>query len=201
MTRHAPAERRRVPHGTPGLTFHAVTMPALLAGRKTQTRRRLSPRHALVDGRYDRRHDLQRCSLTAYTTLREDGSMVVSLAIGRTVVLTPRWRIGQRVYVREAVASTGSGAGYLYQADDVVLPPDRRWLPACKMPADAARLMLHVRRAWFERLQDISEADAQAEGFADRLAFADAWSVIHGPGAWDANPWIVAIEFDVERLT
>jgi hypothetical protein len=61
-----------------------------------------------------------------------------------------------------------------------------------------------------ERLQDISEDDAWAEGArrtdweyedgeccdTDREAFSHLWNTIYGPGAWDANPWVWVIEFE-----
>ncbi len=73
-----------------------------------------------------------------------------------------------------------------------------------------------------ERLQDISEADAQAEGCPcyvcgrtmDGLSEDDChcfhrkagasdyrtlWEQINGPGSWDANPWVWVVEF--RRIT
>ena len=64
-----------------------------------------------------------------------------------------------------------------------------------------------------ERLQDISEVDAIAEGAArlvmdddgkfyeseqrgnHRTGFAGLWDHINGPGAWDANPWVSVTTF------
>jgi hypothetical protein len=61
-----------------------------------------------------------------------------------------------------------------------------------------------------QRLQDISEEDARAEGVnlarADgrldptfRLAFSNLWNSLYGPDAWDANPWVTAITFTVHH--
>jgi hypothetical protein len=62
-----------------------------------------------------------------------------------------------------------------------------------------------------QRLQDISGSDAVAEGIAappdhteDRDLWARAeygklWTSINGPGSWDANPWVAAYTFTVER--
>ena len=98
-------------------------------------------------------------------------------------------------------------------------------VPSIHMPRWASRLTLTVTAVKVERLQDISEEDAQAEG-VERLksrrgyysaqhgraavrfgvyhdyakeAFEDLWTSIHGPGAWEANPWVAAITFTVER--
>lgn len=67
-------------------------------------------------------------------------------------------------------------------------------------------LTLTVTDVRVQRLQDISEADAVAEAppWDDRAgncteAFALLWNSLYGPGAWDANPWVAAIKFTVER--
>ena len=83
------------------------------------------------------------------------------------------------------------------------------------MPRWASRLTLHVTEVRVQRLQEISEADALAEGIApefyggttDRMrwagrpaeCYAALWETINGPGSWKANPWVVAYTFTVER--
>jgi hypothetical protein len=78
------------------------------------------------------------------------------------------------------------------------------------MPRWLARILLEIMEIRVERLQNISEADAVAEGcIATRKtlsaeydyvksaadSFADSWVQAHGPGSWDANPWVRVIEF------
>ena len=71
------------------------------------------------------------------------------------------------------------------------------------MPRWASRILLEVTDIRVERLQDISETDARAEGIAknqcpDWHALMDyqvLWESIHGPGSWDANPWVWVIGF------
>lgn len=75
----------------------------------------------------------------------------------------------------------------------------------CHMPRWASRITLEITAVRAERLQDISEADAQAEGVilkgtsrydgVARDAFEALWESINGPGSWDANPWVWAITF------
>jgi hypothetical protein len=81
---------------------------------------------------------------------------------------------------------------------------DRRWRPAIHMPRWACRLVLEVTGVRVERLQDISDPDALAEGCStkdmrdgDRLAsvYARLWESINGSGSWGANPWVWVIEF------
>jgi len=96
-----------------------------------------------------------------------------------------------------------------------------RWMPASTMPRWASRMTLIISDVRIERLQDISEADAIAEGCfkdtaTDRIFatsesmrrsgsewasardwYADFWETIYGPRAWDANPWVIALSFEV----
>lgn len=96
--------------------------------------------------------------------------------------------------------------------------------PSIFLPRDASRLTLAVTAVKVDRLQDISEADAIAEGIhplpqqsaADPSAWWESapgqhqartavesfqllWNSINGPGAWEANPWVVALTFTVHH--
>lgn len=89
-----------------------------------------------------------------------------------------------------------------------------RWRPSIHMPRWASRLTLEVSGVRVERLHDISEEDARAEGCAPwpprgamvgqqvrpgfdtaRDAFRALWEHINGPGSWEANPWLWVVEF------
>jgi hypothetical protein len=94
-----------------------------------------------------------------------------------------------------------------------------KWNSPLFLPRWASRITLEVKSIRAERLHDITEEDANAEGvrpgqrWADstypprsaehrykvsethREAYARAWNTIHGNDAWRANPWIWAIEF------
>lgn len=79
------------------------------------------------------------------------------------------------------------------------------------MPRWASRITLEITGVRVERLQDISEADAKAEGVSDYNvitdpvtgeinrdageAFEALWSSINGAESWDANPWVWALTF------
>lgn len=87
------------------------------------------------------------------------------------------------------------------------------WRPSIHMHRWASRITLEITGVRVERLKDISEADAIAEGiqkawqYADcyytpsgdfacaQVAFQRLWESIYRPGSWDANPWVWVIEF------
>lgn len=84
------------------------------------------------------------------------------------------------------------------------------WRPSIHMPRWASRILLEITEVRVERLQDISEEQAEAEGVGaqaiesfraagvDRpagFAFRDLWTSINGDGAWSTNPWVWVIEF------
>lgn len=88
------------------------------------------------------------------------------------------------------------------------------WRPSIHMPRWASRITLEITGVWVERLQDISEAHAEAEGCSPswldaddnetvranlmptyRQGFARLWHEINDAGSWDANPWVWVIEF------
>lgn len=119
------------------------------------------------------------------------------------------------------------GRSYAYDTDeDTPMIVTRRstvvplwWRrPAIFMPRAASRITLEITSVRVERLQDISEADAMAEGTtpipdpcdhvrlacADigcsgpqpyRVGFRSLWQDINGPESWAANPWVWVIEF------
>lgn len=81
-----------------------------------------------------------------------------------------------------------------------------RWKPSIHMPRWASRITLEITGVRVERLQEISEADAIAEGVSSWAiennlrgywvtAFSRLWESINGPGSWATNPWVWVIEF------
>ncbi|EPH1852755.1 hypothetical protein ACJJBP_22785 [Pseudomonas aeruginosa] len=94
-----------------------------------------------------------------------------------------------------------------------------RWRPSIHMPRWASRILLEITAVRVERLQDISEEQALAEGVrgepcdharqacADigcwgdtaKGAFGFLWEQLNGAGAWQANPWVWVVEF--KRVT
>lgn len=85
------------------------------------------------------------------------------------------------------------------------------WRPSIFMPRWASRITLEIEAVRVDRLQNITEADAWAEGVAMSGVcygkkilpstatgierYAALWDSINGEGAWDKNPWVWVVEF------
>lgn len=85
-----------------------------------------------------------------------------------------------------------------------VIPGDLFYVKANRYTSRAkSTLTLAVLSVGVSRLQDMTNADAEAEGvavldlpaLAPRDAFAILWDTINGPGAWKANPWVWSYVF------
>ena len=90
----------------------------------------------------------------------------------------------------------------------------RKSRPSIHMQRWASRILLEITAVRVERLQDITEEQAMAEGVGaqaiesfravgvDRpvgFAFRDLWTSINGGESWTANPWVWVVEF--KRVT
>lgn len=98
---------------------------------------------------------------------------------------------------------------YAWKANEGFESNSGKLVPSIFMPRWASRITLRVVGVKVERLQYISEADAVAEGCLHHHdpsgdgqnvieQFSHIWQSIHGPGSWDANPWVAAITFEKE---
>ena len=116
------------------------------------------------------------------------------------------------LYVRETWCSAYDGEKYFYLADKLTNREERsllnyddvKWHPSIHMPKEAARIWLKATDVRVERLQEITETQAQAEGCNSGLLtgpctargqFENLWnSTIKKPDAdkygWSANPWV-----------
>ena len=221
------------------ILFSAPMVRALLNGSKTQTRRILKPQ-PFADGFYEGDIDCTfvpapASNLSAYARF---GAAAVGGGAVRTETFTPRFTAGDRLWVREAHAllprtayrgsiGTGTIAQREHPTDGYTAAVFRegfdrsgrpQWRPSIHMPRWASRLTLTVTDVRVERLQDISEADAQAEGVErvsdgwrdyqmrstqccawPKTSFLTLWNSINGINSWSANPWVAAYTFKVEH--
>lgn len=196
---------------------------ALIDGRKTQTRRVLSPQPSRPWG-----------GLFSHNGKWWTGDSLTGEVIE---CLRVRYAPGDRLWVREAWRAEHRfndrsprgippGEGVQYLADDPLSPWDARYRHARFMPRWASRLTLTVTDARVQRLWDITEADVLAEGCpldphyhdttqdgsnphmvrieagrwqSPRAWYHTLWNSLHGPDAWDANPFVAAITFTVDQ--
>ncbi|TIM07558.1 hypothetical protein [Mesorhizobium sp.] len=212
------------------ILFSGPMVRALLAGTKTQTRRVLSaPKWSTGLA------DMELC---------DDGIDAIARISGCFAKVNLGFAVGDRLYVREAwrshaayddisPAAMGGDEAILYVADDAhqtwgypAITKLGRFRQGMHMPRWASRLTLAVSEVRVQRLQDIGEEDAIAEGCAPlgseflipgqylysdpstprtaisaTSAYESLWNQINearGYG-WDANPWIVAVSFTVEH--
>ncbi len=167
------------------ILFSAPMVAAILAGEKTQTRRVMKPQPAL--GAPWR------------------GWIVDPEAMDIPSAMCPYGITGDRLWVREAHLVTAGGRIY-YKADHPDLVNCR---PSIHMPRQFSRITLEITCVRVQRLQEITEADALAEGmetipvgtatWSNRQSFQVLWGKINGgrDGCdWDSNPWVWVIEFE-----
>lgn len=205
------------------IIFSAPMVRALLDGRKTQTRRILKPQ-PLASGYHS-----GNVHLDAVTYDSIDHAITArfsAYAVGCRAIVQHYQRLpyvpGDFLYVRETWGPCDGGA--CYAADEpqgsVAKPDGGKWMPSIHMPRWASRLTLVVTGVKVERLTDISEDDARAEGVEPqvlrgeagalrdafglthlpyRSTFANLWESLHGARAWVANPWVIAVSFEVHR--
>lgn len=194
-----------------GILFNTEMVRAILDGRKSCTRRIVKPQ---PEGYFEVSEE----PLYIYDTDGNQGK------------ITPPYQPGDIIYVRETwhkyIKRVGKGLNchlaefYGYKAsvansEDAGEP----WKPSIHMPKEAARIWLKVTNVRVERLQNITEDGAKAEGAIDNRGF------IHSPEneydriytareyfikiwdrtikksdldiyGWDVNPWVWVIEFE-----
>ena len=124
----------------------------------------------------------------------------------------PHGTVGDRLWVREtfrlSVPAHDGQTGFAIYKSDFSNPPQGLWKPSIYMPRKASRITLEITDVRVERLKDISESDARAEGVQASntaemkdgspcysLPYRALWETINGTGSWDLNPWVWAITF------
>lgn len=216
-----------------GILFSAPMVRALLDGTKTQTRRalRVQPLDVLpMEGDSAGREWvglMQREPKPAGTVFRcKFGQPGDRLWVRESFSAYGRWetRFSERKKRDEwrfVDMTRECGHEYEYAADDAGVPVAKRggatpaWhaRPAIYMPRVASRIMLEIVAVRVERLQNIDDQDAIAEGIGltahaagvpmttpagetvPRAMYRTLWDSINGPGSWHKNPWVWVVNF------
>lgn len=191
------------------ILFSEPMVRAILAGRKSQTRRAVKvPVRGGADFEIEDDWPIACCT---------DGEW--------RRIPCPYGEPGDRLWVRERAAFYWGGWHYFADGPSEWGPdvsPRTFNRPSIHMPRSACRIELEIARVRVERLQSISEGDAIAEGIERSEDFFDCacwkaygedegadvvfpddpigsyrslWESINGAGAWDANPWVWVIDF------
>ena len=200
------------------ILFSTEMVQAILAGRKTMTRRVMKPQPS----------ENVLWSSFGFSTLTPEnhiegrgnfpegyGSKFFKLKYGKP---------GDLIWVRETFHKHTSG-NYIYKSTEEpykVYP----WKPSIHMPKDAARIWLRITNLRVERLKNITEEDAIAEGVENiteskygflctwydsetgdtilgtaETAFSYLWKSINGEQSWEENPFVWVVEFEVLSTT
>lgn len=184
------------------ILFSAPMVRAILEGRKTQTRRIVSPQPPHLS------------PVKAYN--RPNGTWCWTLETGMgdgtsNGFLCPYGFPGDRLWVRERINRTDALEPWSeYAADGLPTVADawpwkRNSLPSIHCPRGLSRIDLEIVAIRVEKLNLISWSDAIAEGPRPcgwgrddggvQRNFATLWESINGPGSWDSNPYVWVVEF------
>jgi hypothetical protein len=229
-----------------GMLFADRLMPAMIDGSKTQTRRPVKLSHVLTPEQ--KRIGFEVCDdpskfrrsllvkgvprLTIPTRHPDDGDVPWE-DCGGECLYCPLGEVGDLIWCRETWASIGDeGEGvplaYVYRADggdysdwESVDGDKFRWKPSIHTPRAACRCWKEITDVRVQRIQEITDNDAFAEGIrhardfpemgllpkeplsdgtpcsdvvAPRYAFSKSWDSIYA-GSWDRNDWVWALTF------
>lgn len=206
------------------ILFSGPMVRAILDGRKTVTRRPIKPSmrgfdvsfelHQQDDGSWRPLHTFDESCMddqgTEHPVVCPYGKPGDRLWV-RETWYCDHFEVMRGPYLKPANldATEARGDGTLVYAADGLTPYEAdqpAWKPSIHMPRWASRILLEVTDVRVERLQAISIGQICKEGLARSIyefipvttafdAFAEVWDSINGPGAWEANPWVWAVEF------
>ncbi|WP_439884473.1 hypothetical protein ACTACK_18090 [Pseudomonas syringae] len=181
------------------ILFSAPMVRAILLGQKTVTRREVKKQAALD------------CLAAGFEP--------AFLALPGNADLCPYGKVGDRLWVREAWQADeqvnavaprelSHGEPIQYPADgasrqtgcSMISPGKTR--PSIHMPRWVSRILLEITDVRVERLQHISEEQAELEGASCDMSawtfrdhFQKLWKSINGAESWNDDPWVWVVEF------
>lgn len=206
------------------ILFKGAMVRAILDGTKTQTRR-------VIKSQPPEGSQIRGPEIYTPGVVDRNGELVPGKPIFGVYDLEGVWgeccpygAPGDRLWVREAWNADWCDH-VIYRADggsarDAGYASEPKWKPSIHMPRWASRITLEVTGVRVERVQDISEADAKAEGTTrligigdsqhlpggdhrtqgthpHTLAFGALWDGINADRGfpWASNPWVWVVEF------
>ncbi|ENZ7340657.1 morphogenetic protein [Klebsiella aerogenes] len=196
-----------------GMIFNGEMVRAILDSRKTQTRRIVKGADGAV--KFCKEWDINGEEI--FVVLGEKDHTGMNPVLG--AISCPFGGVGDRIWVRETWARYNidqNSHDIAYRATTPAdWPEEGRWRPSIHMPRWASRILLEITDVRVERLREISQADAEAEGVGKlkkgfwknyqpgwtefqltaRGSFATLWKSIYGDESWYADPWVWVIEF------
>ena len=199
------------------ILFSTPMVQAILAGRKTQTRRIVplkNQENNFIGHLLGKTHESEKLAFGRKKNVMETISL--------------KYHPGDLLWVRETFQYGVFNNPILmdevaYKADGNNFPEmnELGWRPSIHMPKKAARIWLKVTDISLQRVKEISAEDAIKEGIKNRYnhtfqetryfdyqdlesewrspvsSFMSLWCSIHGEENWDMNPWVWVIEFEV----
>lgn len=205
---------------TKPILFSTEMVQAILEGRKTQTRRTKGLK--VVNDNPD--------SYLFNSFSIDNKNATFKRLEGMWQGVDVPYKTGDVLWVRETFFRTKyhehaplfkNKGKYVYKATDDFIGC-HKWKPSIHMPKEACRLFLKVTNVRVERLKEISENDAIAEGVdkkgelyydyyseipqvgrdfyykieTAKISFMGLWCKINGVDSWRSNPWVWVIEFE-----
>lgn len=186
------------------ILFSTPMVKAILMGEKTKTRRIVTKESVINDP------NIVLSYLTdgdCFAHFRGKGNHVDCAGF------VSKYKIDDILWVREAWQYSDDLKNpywYKQHAKEEYLPEyfeKMKWRPSIHMPKEACRLFLKVKSIKVERLQDITDEEAKAEGvetldfypgydISSRGKFEGLWNLINEEIVWDQNPWVWVYEFE-----
>lgn len=192
---------------TTPLLFRPEMMRALIAGEKTQTRRPIKPQPPSWIGAYNESDGDQHF----FCEFNRDDDAMRHWPGYHDGLKCPYGKPGDLIWCREtflrSTLSDEAGALYYRAESDEYINAHRadypNWRPSIFMKREESRLTLQLTAVRAERVKDITEEDAAAEGMgtdgdeAAVISYSNLWDRINGKGSWDKNPWVWVLTFKV----
>jgi len=185
------------------IIFNSEMVRAILDGRKTQTRRVIKNMPEFVDCCFVKKGILE-VQYWGKNKINYQPDMPANDK--KILIKCPYGKIGDELWVRESFAVGKHGKTYKATWNN----PERiniKWKPSIHMPKKYARIFLEITNIRVERVQDITEYDAKAEGvkefpkdFKEQLyykCFRDLWNSINEKRGFgfNSNPYVWVLGF------